>query len=383
MEEPNRAKEQYGQDRANMSTGRETNPELSSETHLGEVAGALSQRPFEPHPLLRDGHTQTIAGWAWPRRFGFRHTRARDEERLFEVEPGVKLLARCRWQGDITSRLTLLLVHGLGGSDASSYVLGTARLGYRAGMNVVSLNQRNCGGTEQLTPTLYHSGLSDDLRAVVDELLYRDRLSGVFVAGFSMGGNLVLKMAGALAREAPPGLLGVCAISPPIDLGATVQCIEHPSNRLYQWRFVRGLKTMVLRKKELYPKLYDVRQLAQVRTVRDFDELYTAPHGGFADAEDYYARASSLSFLAEIKAPTLILHAQDDPLVPYAPFSRPEVRSNPNVLVTTPSHGGHVGFVSRERGRGRFWAEEQILRFCDLLQAGHPGPHGPSEVTHG
>lgn len=166
----------------------------------------------------------------------------------------------------------------------------------------------------------------------------------------------------------------MCAVSPPIELSATVRRIEHPSNWPYQRRFVRGLKTMMLRKKALYPKHYDVRGLSRVRTVRDFDELYTAPHGGFADAEDYYARASSLSFIAKIKTPTLVLHARDDPLAPYAPFSRPEVQGNLSVLVTTPSHGGHVGFVSRERGRGRFWAEEQIVRFCALLQAIRKGP---------
>lgn len=336
------------------------------------MAGSLLEWSFEPHPLLEGGHAQTIAGWAWPRYLGRYTRRTRDEERLFEVEPGTRLLARCRWQADRISCPTLVVVHGLGGSDSSAYVLGTAELGYRAGMNVIRLNQRNCGGTEHLTPTLYHSGLSGDLRAVVEELLDRYLLPGVFVAGFSMGGNLALKMAGEMGKDAPPDLLGVCAVSPSIDLGDTVRCIGRLSNRLYQWSFVRGLKSMVLSKKKLYPGLYDVRALPRVRTVRDFDELYTAPHGGFVDAEDYYARASSLGFLAKIETPTLVLHARDDPLVPYAPFSRPEARRNPNVLVAAPARGGHVGFVARERGRRRFWAEELISRFCTLLNGESP-----------
>jgi predicted alpha/beta-fold hydrolase len=236
-------------------------------------------------------------------------------------------------------------------------------------MNIVRLNQRNCGGTEHLTPTLYHSGLSGDLRAVVRELLYRARLPGVFVVSFSMGGNLALKMVGEAGTRAPSGLLGICAISPLIDLSETARYIERPSNRFYQWRFVQGLKTMMLRKKELYPELYDVRELSCVRTVRDFDELYTAVHWGFADAEDYYAKASSLGFLATIRVPTLVVPAQDDPLVPYAPLARLERQGNPNVLMVAPSHGGHVGFLSREGGRGRFWAEELIVRFCGLLSA--------------
>jgi predicted alpha/beta-fold hydrolase len=236
-------------------------------------------------------------------------------------------------------------------------------------MNIVRLNQRNCGGTEHLTPTLYHSGLSGDLRAVVGELLDRARLPGVFVVSFSMGGNLALKMVGEAGTRTPSGLLGICAISPLIDLSETARYIERPSNRFYQWRFVQGLKTMMLRKKEFYPELYDVRELSCVRTVRDFDEHYTAVHWGFADAEDYYAKASSLGLLATIRVPTLVVHAQDDPLVPYAPLARLERQGNPNVLMVAPSHGGHVGFLSREGGRGRFWAEELIVRFCDLLSA--------------
>jgi len=275
--------------------------------------------------------------------------RTTDEERLFEVEPGVRLLGHCRWQEDRSSLPTLVLVHGLGGSDAPAYVRGTAELAYQAGINVVRLNQRNCGGTEHLTPTLYHSGLSGDLRAVVAELLERDRLPGVLVGCFSVGGILALKMAGELGNEGWPGLLGVCAISPPIDLSETARHLEHPSKRLYQWRFVRGLKRMMLRNKELYPRLYDLRDLERIRTVRQFDELYTAPHGGFSGAEDYYAKSSALPLLAKTRVPTLILHARDDPLVPLAPFLRTEASENPNVLVATPIMAGMLA-SSRARG---------------------------------
>jgi predicted alpha/beta-fold hydrolase len=292
-----------------------------------------------------------------------------DEERLFEVEPGVRLLARCRWQEDRISTPTLILVHGLGGSDASPYVMGTAELAYAVGMNVVRLNQRNCGNTEHLTPTLYHSGLSGDLRGVVAELLQRDRLSEVLVCGFSMGGNLALKMAGELGEERWPGLLGMCAISPPVDLSETAKHIERLSNRLYQWRFVKGLKRMMVRKKELYPELYDLQNLEQIHTVRQFDELYTAPHGHFSGVEDYYARSSALPLLSKIRVPTLILHARDDPLVPLAPSLRSEASENPNVLVVTPYRGGHVGFVSGQGKLGRFWAEAFVVNFCHAVSS--------------
>lgn len=342
-------------------------PPSAPDTRLDDAAKLISERPFEPHALLRGGHAQTVAGWAWPRPWrlkALRCARTMDEERLFEVEPGVRLLARCRWQEDRISNPTLILVHGLGGSDASPYVMGTAEVAYRAGMNVVRLNQRNCGKTEHLTPTLYHSGLSGDLRGVVAELLDRDRLPAVLVCGFSMGGNITLKMAGELGEEGRPGLLGVCAISPPVDLSETAKHIERPSNRLYQWRFVKGLKRMMVRKKELYPQLYELQNLESIRTVRQFDELYTAPHGGFSDAEDYYAKASALPLLSKIRVPTLILHARDDPVVPLAPSLSTEVSANPNVLVVTPHRGGHVGFVSCEGKLGRFWAEETVVKVC-------------------
>ncbi len=277
------------------------------------------------------------------------------------------ILARCRWQEDRKNRVTLILVHGLGGNADAPYMLGATHLAYRAGANVVRLNQRNCGGTEHLTPTLYHSGMSGDLAAVMRELVGFDELNRVVVAGFSMGGNLALKMAGEMGEGAPPALLGLCAVSPVLDLKETATNLERPSNYLYQRRFVRSLRHLVERKKRLYPTLYDVRGLEHLRTVRDFDEIYTAPHGSFTDADDYYARSSALPFVPRIRVPSLIVHAQDDPLVPFKPMLRLEVSRNPMVTTATPLHGGHVAFVSAERNEGRFWAEERLAEFCRLL----------------
>ena len=329
---------------------------------FGEAASRISSEPFRPHPLLRGGHAQTLARWAWPRRY--RDARG-DGTRLFEVEPGVRLLARCRRHGDGADRVTVVLVHGLGGSADAPYVLGAARQAYGAGADVIRLNQRNCGGTEHLTPTLYHSGMSHDLAAVVRELVERDNLSHLVVAGFSMGGNLALKMAGEMGDEAPAELVGVCAVSAPVDLRATVRNLERAPNRAYELSFVRGLSRLVRRKKELYPALYDTRGLDRLRTVRDYDELYTAPHGGFADAEDYYARSSALPLLARIRVPTLVVHARDDPLVPCEPLLRPGAADNRHISKATPTHGGHVAFVSAEKGR-RFWAEASL---ADLWRA--------------
>ena len=319
-------------------------------------------KPFRPHALLRNGHTQTLAAAVWPRH----ESALPDEPRIFEVGPNACLLARCRWHENRTRRPTLVLVHGLGGSCNSSYLRGTAQRAYQAGANVVRLNQRNCGGTEHLTPTLYHSGMSGDLTAVVRELAENDGLNDVLVAGFSMGGNLVLKMAGEMGDDAPPELTGVCAVSPALDLDATVRKLELPSNRPYQSYFVRGFRRLLKRKKEIYPERYDLQDLNLLQTVRDFDELYTAPHGGFAGAEDYYFRASAIRCVARIRVPTLVIHAQDDPFVPAEPLQKPGISNNPDLKTEIPAHGGHVAFISDEK-EDRFWAEARIASFLQGL----------------
>ena len=324
-----------------------------------------------PQRLWRGGHRQTIAAFLSRRhRRLLRETTPDEEARYFQTEPDVQVLAHCRWQRARTAHPTLVLVHGLEGSSNSVYMLGTAAKAFAKGFNVVRLNMRNCGATEHLTPTLYNSGLTHDLRFVLSELIERDKLSrDIFCAGFSMGGNVVLKLAGEYGDDAPPALAGFCAVSPSLDLAACARRIEHPSNRLYQSRFVRSLRRRMRYKHTLFPETYDIKNLRRVRTVRDFDETFTAPHFGYADASDYYARASALRFIADIRLPTLILTAQDDPFVPFASFTNEAISDNPHVHLLAPPHGGHVGFIAAhaEPGGDRFWAEHRIVEFCRLI----------------
>jgi len=152
----------------------------------------------------------------------------------------------------------------------------------------------NCGGTESLTPTLYNSGLSGDFRAVLNELIERDSLPEIFFAGYSMGGNLVLKMAGELAGAAPPQLRGLAAVGPALELAQCVDAVDLPSNFVYQRHFVKGLKNRMRRKAQLFPGKFDLSRMARVRTLREFDDVITATYCGFANASDYYARSSAL-----------------------------------------------------------------------------------------
>src|ERR1700730_16179300 len=273
----------------------------------------------------------TVAGALLPRRTpGLR----RAEDRLFTVEPGTQLLTRCHWQREPRRSATLALVHGLEGSSESPYMRGLAARAFAAGFNVLRINQRNCGGTERLTATLYNSGLSADFRAVLLELIERDRLEQIFFAGYSMGGNLVLKMAGELGAEAPRELRAVCGVCPTLDLAACVDAIERRENWLYQLRFVRDLKSRVRRKAKLFPGQFELNGLSSVRTLREFDDAITAPCCGYRGAVDYYEEASAMRVVHQIAVPTLILTSEDDPVVPFESFEAPAIAGNPNIRVT-------------------------------------------------
>lgn len=320
---------------------------------------APSMREFVPAARWAGGHRMTIYTWARPRRFP---RLPRPVRRIFDVAPGARVVASCYWQRRPHECGTLLALHGLEGSAEAHYMQGLADKAWGAGLNVVLLNQRNCGGTEHLCDTLYHSGLIEDPAAVLCELREVDGLSSFVVAGYSLGGNLALRLAGVLGEAAMPHLRGVCAVSPTLDLAACVAALERPANVLYQWNFVRSLKARLRRKARLFPGLFDLSKLGAVRTVRDFDDLYTAPHFGFGDAATYYHRASARRVAGRIRVPALILSAADDPFVPPEQFEAPEVRDNPLITVVITRFGGHCGFVAEPRnGDDGYWAERVVV----------------------
>jgi predicted alpha/beta-fold hydrolase len=321
-------------------------------------------KDFKPLGLLRNPHLMTIAAAYWPRKFS---ALPPSLPRLFEVEPGTHVLAQCHWQENPREHPTLIVLHGLEGSSDSNYMLGTAEKAWTAEFNAVRLNQRNCGGTEKLTPTLYHSGLSGDIRGVILELIQRDRLPEIFTTGFSMGGNLVLKMAGESGEAAPPELRAFLAVAPAFDLAACADALAEPLNFLYERHFVRGLKSRMRLKARLFPGRFPLDGLNAVRTVREFDEVMTARFCGFKGADDYYARSSARRVIGGIRRPTLILAAQDDPFVPFAPFQDPTIQANQHITLVTPEYGGHCAFISQEGGEERFWAEARIVEFCRSL----------------
>jgi predicted alpha/beta-fold hydrolase len=318
--------------------------------------------PFEPHGLLKNGHAMTIAAAYWPRRFRMQPA----ENRLFQVDPESRLMGRCHWQpGKRGDTPVLVIVHGLEGSSDSNYVLGIAERAFHRGYHVVRMNQRNCGGTEKLTPTLYNSGMSGDYRAVFEELSNGDGFAQIFFAGYSMGGNLVTKMAGEYGDDVPRPLRAICVVCPALDLAACADALERPDNFFYQRHFVSGLMSRYRRKIKLFPEKYPQNGFGRVSTVRQFDDVITAPQFGFRDAQEYYEAVGAKRLVAQVCLPSLVITAQDDPFVPFESLVRARVTANPAIQFLAPERGGHCGFISKHGGARRFWAEERIVDFCD------------------
>ena len=323
-----------------------------------------SQPDFVPRRFLRNGHLQTLVSHFLPRESRL----PSPEPRLFRVAEDVQVRCDCHWQADRQAALTVILVHGLEGSSSSQYIVGTANKAWATGMNVVRMNVRGCGGTESLSSSLYHSGLCDDIGRIVEELTISDRLPRIALAGFSMGGNMVLKLAGEWGSGAPPQVRAIAAVSPGMDLSPSADALHLPINRLYELRFLVSLRRSMAQKARLYPTQHRKPGLRCLRSIRDFDEMVTAPHFGFHGAADYYARASATPLVARIAVPTLVIHSSDDPFVRLLPETVAALRANVNVTLLETAHGGHCGFLGEREGYDGRWAERKIVEFFESVE---------------
>ena len=315
----------------------------------------------------------TIAGALWPRHKLANRVVASSESRLFQVAPHTRILAHCSIDKEAKDRPTLIIVHGLEGSSNSPDIVNLAAKAMMSKVNVVRLNLRNCGGTLHLTPTLYNAGNSDDVLAVVKELKEKDELEKIVLVGYSLGGNIAIKLAGELADKGALYLSAICGVSPSIDLAACVNAIENGFNRVYEQRFLYSLKEKIRQKNKLFPQLFKVDPLKVISGLRRFDDLYTAPDAGFRDSADYYKNCSALKVIERVAVPTLIIAAQDDPFVPFESF-KSEKLLNPYITLLAPAYGGHAGFINGKPEQllsiaieDRFWAENRVLQFLRSL----------------
>ena len=325
--------------------------------------------PFHPRPWLTNGHLQTIVGNFLPRK----NALPASVPELIEVTPAhhhqisTQILCDCHWQPESirASRPTVIILHGLEGSSKSQYVVGNANKLWAAGANVVRMNMRNCGGTEALTPTLYHSGFSGDVAAVVRFCTETMGLPSISLIGYSMGGNIMLKYAGE-AGATVPQLRAAVGVSPAVDLAASADALHEPHNRFYERRFLRALLKRFRRKAVLFPRAYDPQMAAGIASLRDFDDRITALYSGFRSADDYYSCAAAARVLDTIAVPTLLIHASDDPFIRFTTQTRDTIHANPHITWLETEHGGHCAFLASPDSTTRndgYWAEYRALRF--------------------
>jgi predicted alpha/beta-fold hydrolase len=314
-------------------------------------------QPF--HPLCRNRHLLTILGNFWPRRLDLSQFPA--DSRIVETGPGVRVLVMTQ-KPRYEQKGQLVLVHGLEGSSDSGYKKSMAQHALEAGYAVHRFNMRSCGGSEHLTVSSYHAGQTSDLEFVV-RMLREECGVPTFLIGFSLGGNVVLKLAGELGNAAAGLIDGICAVSTPIDLGACVERLAHRENFLYESRFLRRLKQRVRDRARRAPEMQSANGLDRIRTVYEFDDAYTAKFFGFGTADNYYGTQSAKNFLDAIRVPALVVQAKDDPLIPFHVFDHPAFRTNPNLTLIATDHGGHLGFVSR--GKPRFWLDPLVLGWIE------------------
>lgn len=312
---------------------------------------------FQPLPLLRNPHVQTVLGNllrgpALPLSTTMHQIPVTDGDRLAIYDSAPE-----RWrQGDPI----IVFVHGLGGDHRSAYLRRIAHQLLPCGWRVVRLDLRSCGKGLPLARRPYHAGSSEDIRAVLDTVHRWSPASPLSLAGFSLGGNIVLKLAGEAADRPVPGLAKVAAVAPPIDLQRCSDLLGQPRNRFYEQRFLSELLALARRRRHCFPDLPRVR-FPQPLTVRLFDDLYTAPRNDFAGVEDYYRRASSAPLIERIALPTLIVTARDDPFIAVEPFEALRLPSRVELRIL--QHGGHLGFLGWDGAGGIRWVERQVVEW--------------------
>ena len=331
---------------------------MSAQRHFGRLESTLEEvavPQFEPHPLCRGPHAQTIVG----RYIGGERLKLPASAHQVELPDGDRLLvletAPSGWQPPMPAAI---LVHGLAGCAEANYVVRVSRHLLHLGVRVVRMNLRGSGDGFGLARQIYHAGRSDDIRQVARWLQPRVEGSPIALIGFSLAHNLVLKAGIEAADEPMVSVDCLLAANAPIDLIHCAELMRLPENRVYNWNFCRWLRAMVDRLHREFPDLGPPR-VEGVKTLYDFDDRYTAPRAGFASADDYYRRCSLKDKVSRIALPGLIVHAMDDPFIGAEPFLN--IENPPGLDVELVRHGGHLGYVSRRPWMGtRRWLDSRI-----------------------
>lgn len=329
---------------------------MGLEDRVERLLKKLKLNRFAPFPFARSGFLQTVYGYYWPhlkppRATGLHTISLGDGDSLVAVEN--------RPQNWRPGKRIVVLVHGLTGSHRSAYMERMARRLYFSGHMVLRLNLRGCGPGFGLSHNPYHCGVSDDTRQVVNWISQKFPSSPITQVGFSLGGNVTLKMAGEDGSRPTGNLDSVVAVSPPADLKAAARMMGQRQNKIFEKFFIKHLVKDVRKLHKHFPELGPWKFPEQM-TIETFDEVYTAPRCGFESADDYYKKCSAVQYIPEIQIPTMILCSIDDPVIDGRILTEAPQGKNVDTLLT--EHGGHVGFL----GWGTRWDE---IRWSDQAVA--------------
>jgi predicted alpha/beta-fold hydrolase len=326
--------------------------------------------PFRPHPLIHGGHLQTIAGAYLPSRVNIESTLHRvslPDGDAIALHEDAQLAPGSPTPGSRPPCIAILL-HGLCGSHQSSYMLRCSAKLRSRGVRVFRMDLRGCGAGISLARHPLHAGRSEDALAALNYVAQLCPGQPIHLIGFSMGANIVLKLAGELGEAGPSCLRSVAGVSPPVDLAACTRNIQRGANQIYDRKFVRLLIKHVRQRTSLVPTALTRPLTPCPRRLQDFDSLFTAPLCGFADVHDYYARASSAPLLSRIGVPTLILAAASDPIVPVSTYETARLSSTTHLHIAP--CGGHLGFISARNGDPDFrWLDWRIVEWITSQNA--------------
>ncbi|EIM75105.1 alpha/beta hydrolase [Nitritalea halalkaliphila LW7] len=313
-----------------------------------------SDSTYQAPSWLFNGHLQTI----YPALFRKPHPLPFVRERIFTPDADFLALDRLRHKN---SKKILILSHGLEGNSNRPYMTGMAKSFFFKGFDVISWNYRGCSGEPNLLPRFYHSGATEDLHEVVK--FASSEYEEIYLVGFSLGGNLTLKYVGELGA-ASGKIKGVAALSVPVHLADASRRLAEADNILYTKRFLKTLKEKVAQKAQTFPEILPKEGLANIRTLAEFDDRITAPLHGFAGAADYYQQCAALQFMPEIRVPTLLLNAQNDPFLSPSCFPFALGKKSQYLHLEFPEKGGHVGFTPKDRAE-TYWSERRVVEFME------------------
>lgn len=310
---------------------------------------------YNPPKYLRSGHVQTIFPSAFRRHIlKVKYSRERiptPDEDFLDLD----------WS-TMGSKKLIVIVHGIDGHSERPYVQGMVSIFNENGVDVCALNSRGCSGEVNRKPRLYHGGATEDIQCLIEYLQQNKRYQSICFVAFSLGGNLTLKFLGEQHKRPPKIIKAAVIFSVPLDLAACAPLFERVANKIYFKSMMRGVLEKMEAKRSQLEGIIDFDKLKKARNFKEFDDATTAPLYGFENAEDYWAKASSLPYLSQIRVPTLLIQAQDDPILSSSCYPNHIAAASDYLYLECPEYGGHVGFMGRSDD-GHYWSEHRAWEF--------------------